>query len=112
MNNGYACCSNLLNVSINTCRSFFELLPESMSMAVAQINTAFILAFAALGFTTYMLLDRYSLLHAEAANLQQQNIRRGAFGAGSLSLHSFFDGITIGLVAQVSVSMAVVVAKV
>lgn len=88
--------------------SFFDLLPESLSLAGEQYEYKIITAVAALGFLIYMILDRLAVLHAEKN--KETTLQKGRLGAGSFSIHSFFDGIAIGLVFKVSVSMGVVVA--
>jgi zinc transporter ZupT len=88
--------------------SFFDLLPESLALGSKYHNPDFIIAVAALGFLVYMILDRMALLHFHSKEMQMK--KWGSFGAGSLSVHSFFDGIAIGLAFQVSDSVGIFVA--
>ncbi len=88
--------------------SFFELLPESVSLGNKYYNTETILAVSALGFLIYMVLDRMALLHFHSREMQMKKSTR--LGAGSLSLHSVFDGIAIGLAFQISDSVGIFVA--
>jgi len=88
--------------------SFFDLLPESLSLAHEQFSFELITSVAALGFLIYMMLDRFALLHSKKNELKIR--RKGRVGASSLSIHSFLDGIAIGLVFQISAPMGVVVA--
>jgi ZIP family zinc transporter len=90
--------------------SFFDLLPESLSFGSKYYGIETITFTIALGFLIYMIADRLSILHAGSIENKLQNQRRGRLGAGSLSIHSFLDGIAIGLAFQISVPMAVVVA--
>lgn len=88
--------------------SFFELLPESLALGGKNYSADVILAVAASGFLVYMILDRMALLHFHSRDMQMKNW--GNLGAGSLSLHSFFDGMAIGLAFKVSNSIGVFVA--
>jgi ZIP family zinc transporter len=65
----------------------------------------------ALGFVLYLILDRVVLLHSHADTEDTHtHATRGAFGAGSLAVHSFIDGIGIGLAFQVSTAVGIIVA--
>jgi len=85
--------------------SFFELLPESLELGNKQYGPDIIIAIAGLGFLIYMLLDRMALLHFHSKEMQME--RSGKLGAGSLSLHSFFDGVAIGLSFKISNSVGI-----
>ena len=63
------------------------------------------------GFFLFMSLNRVMLLHptGESHELRGHR-RRGALGAASLSVHSFLDGVGIGLAFQVSPVVGAVVA--
>ena len=87
---------------------FFELLPESLSLGIKYISRDFILVLTGVGFFIYMLLDKMSLLHSSAKDKHTHN--HGDIGAGSLSLHSFFDGIAIGLSFQISKPIGIIIA--
>ena len=87
--------------------SFFELLPEAVTLGDKYYKIDVIVAMAALGFLIYMILDRMALLHFHSKEMQMT--KRRNLGAGSLSLHSFFDGVAIGLGFQVSDSIGVFV---
>lgn len=88
--------------------AFFDLLPEAMSIGTKFYSTEFIASIIALGFSLYLLIDRTTLLHFHHHEGHDEG--RGVFGAGSLSLHSFLDGIAIGLAFQVSVAIGSIVA--
>jgi zinc transporter ZupT len=88
--------------------SFFDLLPESLTLGNKYYKPDVIIALAALGFLVYMILDRMALLHFHSKEMQIK--KSGNLGAGSLSVHSFFDGIAIGIAFQISHSVGIFVA--
>ncbi|OQY95575.1 MAG: hypothetical protein B6D37_05225 [Sphingobacteriales bacterium UTBCD1] len=88
--------------------SFFDLLPEALSMGGKYYSTVTITSIVALGFLIYMILDRMTLLHFHSGEAKMKS--KGHLGAGSLSVHSFFDGIAIGLAFQISHSVGIFVA--
>ena len=76
--------------------SFFDLLPESLSLSGPVI-----LPVAAAGFFSYLLFDRLVARHDAPA--------RGALGAASLSAHSLLDGFGIGIAFQAGPGAGLVV---
>jgi ZIP family zinc transporter len=92
--------------------AFFDLMPEALSLGAAR-GASTVFALVAVGFFTYLLLDRLLLLHShshdEPGEIQHEHAR-GHVRAGSLSLHSFLDGIGIGLAFQVSAPVGIIVA--
>jgi ZIP family zinc transporter len=94
--------------------AFFDLLPEAINLGGKNFNITFITSVMAFGFVVYMILDRFVFFHSheeEAEKNEGQGVHeRGILGAGSLSAHSFLDGIAIGLSFQVSVAVGAVVA--
>ena len=82
---------------------FFDLLPEAVNFGMRFHSPSMILSWTALGFLTYLVLDRILLFHGEAAP-------RGPLAAGVLSLHSLLDGIAIGLAFKASHQVGIVVA--
>jgi zinc transporter ZupT len=88
--------------------SFFELLPESLELGNNYYHSDVLIGMAALGFLIYMILDRMALLHFHSKEMQMKQSLR--LGAGSLSLHSFFDGIAIGVAFEISDSIGIFVA--
>lgn len=93
--------------------AFFDLLPETFEIGQAYFDFGQLALFVCLGFLGYLLLDRTIFFHSHADNHDHGNgdhARRGGLGAGSLSLHSFVDGVAIGLVFQVSAAMGAIVA--
>lgn len=89
--------------------AFFDLLPEALDLAGKAFSAPTVLAVVMIGFTTYLVLDRFVLLHGHSHE-ESGNEQRGNAGASSLSFHSFLDGVGIGLAFQVSTVVGVVVA--
>ena len=105
--------------------AFFDLLPESMELGERYFAHSTVTGVVALGFLAYLILDRLVFLHVHAhahleapedpragtsAAASSKQIQRGTLGAGSLSIHSFLDGMAIGLAFQVSAAIGVIVA--
>jgi zinc transporter ZupT len=83
--------------------AFFDLLPEAINFGGKFHSPAVILSCTALGFLSYLVLDRILLFHGDAAP-------RGRFAAGVLCAHSLLDGIAIGLAFQTSHQVGIIVA--
>jgi ZIP family zinc transporter len=83
--------------------AFFDLLPEAVDFGVQFHSAATILSWTALGFLSYLVLDRILLFRGDTAP-------RGPFAAGVLCLHSLLDGIAIGVAFQASREVGIVVA--
>ncbi len=96
--------------------AFFDLMPEAIELASGVYEPGTILQFTALGFLAYLVLDRAVFFHAHHGDGEHEHEKhlshksRGILGAGSLALHSFLDGVAIGLAFQVSVAVGTVVA--
>ena len=96
--------------------AFFDLLPEALELSKDFVSAKTVTSIVALGFILYMGLDRLVMLHAhhddaahEKGNHSAEE-NRGILGAGSLSFHSFLDGVAIGLAFQVSAGVGAIVA--
>jgi len=94
--------------------AFFDLMPEALKTG-AMWGPRSIMLMSAAGFFFYTLVDRGLILHAgamgEGGGHDHGGARlRGWLGAGSLSAHSFMDGLAIGLAFQASRAMGVLVA--
>ena len=89
--------------------AFFDLLPEAVEMRNSYQDISFISLMISAGFLFYMILDRIIILHSHHENDCENIHHRGILGAGSLSLHSFLDGVLIGISFQVSTSLGVIV---
>jgi ZIP family zinc transporter len=90
--------------------AFFDLMPEAINLGSKYYSGATILSIVALGFLVYLVLDRVIFLHSHADDHDNAHLRRGILGAGSLSIHSFLDGVAIGLAFQVSAAIGAIVA--
>lgn len=93
--------------------AFFDLMPEALNLGGKDFGIANMTGLVALGFAGYMLLDRIISLHhhdEEDASGTHEHEGRGKLGAGSLSIHSFLDGVAIGLAFQVSAAVGAIVA--
>ena len=88
--------------------AFFELIPEAVELGTSLYSIATVLSLTGLGFISYLLLDRMLFMHSH--DVDDGYSHRGPFGAGSLSLHSFLDGIGIGLAFQISPTIGLIVA--
>jgi ZIP family zinc transporter len=93
--------------------AFFDLLPEARELGGKFYSTATIAAVVALGFLAYMILDRllwFHLHHEEDEETMEKPMpSRGILGAGSLSIHSFLDGVAIGVAFKVATGTGLVV---
>ncbi|HZS43060.1 MAG TPA: ZIP family metal transporter [Candidatus Paceibacterota bacterium] len=93
--------------------AFFDLLPEAINLGNSY-NVSTITGIVALGFIVYTILDRFVILHSHHDEHNHSgdlaSPRRGVLGAGSLSIHSFLDGVAIGLAFQISAAVGAVVA--
>ena len=91
----------------------FELLPEIVNLT-AEINLPFksAMIFTALGFLTYHLAEKIIIIHAceEEDCGDKGNKHVGIIGASGFTLHSFVDGIAIGLSFAASEKIGMVVA--
>jgi zinc transporter ZupT len=88
--------------------AFFDLMPEAFEIGTKIHSPSFISTVIAIGFLVYLVLDRSVALHGH--HEEKGQLRRGSLGAGSLSIHSFLDGVGIGLAFKVSAGLGVVVA--
>jgi ZIP family zinc transporter len=90
--------------------ALFDLLPEAFDLARKDYAAPTMTLFVALGFFAFMFLNRVLLLHPEEEHGDHGHHRQGTLGAASLSLHSFLDGVGIGLAFKVSTTVGVIVA--
>jgi len=105
--------------------AFFDLIPEAFEIGSEFFDIHTIALFIAIGFVGYLLLDRLVFFHShqhsahDAPNVEDESLhavhgnsphpKRGILGASSLILHTFFDGMAIGLAFQVSVEIGIIV---
>ncbi len=93
--------------------ALFDLLPESFDLASKTHNTNIITIMIAVGFCTYMIIDRSFSLHVhteEHCDNPSHSHSGHGFGASALIVHSFLDGLGIGLAFKVSPIIGWVVA--
>ena len=93
--------------------ALFDLLPESLDLTAGRYSPATVTLLVAVGFFAFMFLSRVLLLHPESDEDEHDHGHAhaaGALGAASLSLHSFLDGVGIGLAFKVSPTVGGVVA--
>lgn len=91
--------------------AFFDLLPEALELAGEVYDVHLITTVIAAGFLVFMLLDRLMGGHGHDEHGQPHaHAGRGALGATSLAVHSFLDGLAVGLAFQVSTAVGAIVA--
>lgn len=97
--------------------AFFDLLPEAIEMSTSSgvHEVSFATTLMAAGFVLYMFIDRFVFPHHNDDHCENEHhlgpqARRGYLGAGSISVHSFLDGIAVGLAFQVSPAVGLIVA--
>jgi len=91
--------------------AFFDLLPEALELGGKAHELSTVVTFTALGFLLYLVLDRLIVLHSHVhEEVGEVTETRGHVRAGSLSIHSFLDGVGIGLAFQVSPEVGAIVA--
>ena len=113
--------------------SFFDLMPEAIEIGSPLHSPEVLMSWAALGFLIYLALDRIQFFHAQRHHHHHRhdhehhghshhcesvghpadhllpNKLRGNLGAGSFSVHSFLDGVVIGLAFQASHTAGIIV---
>jgi len=92
--------------------AFFDLLPEALELGSDYYDPSTITAVVAGGFILFMILDRFVIFHSHSHehNEHTPQISRGYLGAGSLAIHSFLDGVAVGLAFQVSSAVGLIIA--
>jgi ZIP family zinc transporter len=89
---------------------FFEILPEVFS---TRDPSPLITVAMAVGFFTFFTLERVTALHQAREHAHQalaHETELGLLGAVGLSLHSFLDGIAIGIGFQAGTELGLVIA--
>ena len=91
--------------------AFFDLMPEALELATKKYPISTVTSIMAGGFLLFMLLSRLFILHPQNREESASEARdqAGNLGAASLSVHSFLDGIGIGLAFQVSPAVGIIV---
>lgn len=91
--------------------ALFELAPESVELATKSFSISATTSLIAIGFIIFLVLDRLLSFHAHADEAQCENKKHHSYhGAVTLAIHSFLDGLGIGLAFKVSSSVGLVVA--
>lgn len=91
--------------------AFFDLLPTAMELSAKTYGMRMVISMAGLGFTFYLILDRLIMrLNRNKQNINNSGTLRGKIAAFCLTLHSFIDGVAIGIAFQVSAAIGGVVA--
>jgi ComEC/Rec2-related protein len=93
--------------------AFFDLIPEALEIGSKYYNVSTLLTLVAIGFIIYLLLDRTIFIHGhgyEELDAHDKPRKSGLLGAGTLCVHSLFDGMAIGFAFQVSTAIGIVVA--
>jgi zinc transporter ZupT len=89
--------------------ALFDIIPEIFALD----GGSSVMPFAAFGFLAFFALERYTAMHRareheHATHAHQQEI--GVVVAAGLSLHSFLDGVAIGVGFQTSLHMGLLIA--
>ncbi len=84
--------------------ALFDLLPEALDLGSQFYDLSTLTSVVAIGFIAYLVLDRIILITTD-----EDSGHRGHVGAGSLTIHSFLDGVGIGLAFQVSPALGAIV---
>lgn len=90
--------------------ALFDLIPEALNISKNFWTDSTVMLVIAFGFVIYMLVDRFLFTHC-AEDDHELHQHGGRFGAGSLSFHSFLDGIAIGVAFHISSIIGLIVAS-
>lgn len=89
--------------------ALFDLLPEAVELSSGNYDMKMITALVAIGFSVYMLIDRFFSLHKHSGDCNKP-VHNGKLGAAALVFHSFLDGFGIGLAFKISPTIGWIVA--
>ncbi len=92
--------------------AFFDVLPESLDLGMSNgLPVLTLMTVAAFAFLLYHMLEKTVLLHGSSghAHVDEGNPHVGVLGAGGFSLHSFFDGVAIGLAFQANTAFGLLI---
>ncbi len=87
--------------------ALFDLLPEASSLTADIKKTAI---FIAVGFIAYLIFDRFFSIHPHGDEKCENPDHSSKLGATTLIIHSFLDGLGIGLAFKVSPAVGWIVA--
>jgi zinc transporter ZupT len=90
--------------------SFFDILPESLDISKSVgLSIRDIMITIVASFLFYSLLEKFLLVHYHEEDGGHGHVM-GPVGAGSLVIHSFLDGVAIGVAYQVNPTVGLLVA--
>jgi ZIP family zinc transporter len=91
--------------------ALLDLLPESIALS-KQINfpVRSVMIIVVCAFFLYSLLERFFATHELEHSHDEHGHVMGPIGAGSLVIHSFFDGVAIGAAFHISFAIGLIVA--
>ncbi len=91
--------------------AFFDLLPTAIELSAKAYGMRIVTSLVGFGFIGYLLLDRLvTRLNSRNKNNQASGSLRGKIAAVCLTLHSYIDGLAIGIAFQVSAGIGGIVA--
>jgi zinc transporter ZupT len=94
--------------------SLFDLLPESLKLATQiELEQKFVLYSVAAGFVFLLVVERYFSVKRLLVEGKHQNVptvRGGWFAASEISVHSFIEGMAIGLSFDVNFGLGIATA--
>jgi ZIP family zinc transporter len=90
--------------------ALFDLLPESIELIKGSFDIQLATIMIAIGFSSYMLLDRLFSIHKHDDSECEKVSHKGKLSNLALVLHSGLDGLGIGLAFRVSPAVGWVVA--
>lgn len=102
-----------LTAGIRLGAAFFDVLPESIGLGEEnKVPLLTLMTVAVMAFLLYHMLEKTILLHGSSGqpHLDEGNPHVGMLGAGGFSVHSFFDGVAIGVSFQASTAVGITVA--
>ena len=89
--------------------ALFDIIPEIFAID----GGAQVMPFAALGFLAFFALERYTAMHRAREHAHAKETHAQEFGivvAAGLSVHSFLDGVAIGVGFQTSLQVGLLIA--
>ena len=90
--------------------ALFDLIPESISLGTQAHSISTVMILIAAGFLVYMIIDRLFSLHSHDEDECHKPSHQGLPASLSLVLHSFLDGLAIGLAFKITPTIGWVVA--
>jgi ZIP family zinc transporter len=88
--------------------AFFDLMPEALELASPHYGITNVTAVIALGFVAFMILNNWFVIGRGVEGCENEHHSEGV-AVASLLVHSFLDGVGIGLAFKVSPAVGLVV---